>query len=589
MNVEQAGDGSIEMGGDELPRDSKVSEKEATRGSVVKGVEAGSEKKGNEAVCALKVGSNEKESMYDSLETQFQQTGWKGDDDGSEVADGLKEERIKATDNPKKKGDADIGQNAGGLKVKEHEAAGGSMKQKDGSNEKGDDCGKAAGDTKEKDDIADVQTEDEADLKEKRDKSIGSKKKGDEDVGQDTGGLEEGEHEAAGRSRVSSKAKRDDSGHAAGGTKEKGDEDGGQTGGGVKRNGDEDDGEAASGLGEKEDIADVGLNETEDEADLKEKSDKTIDGSKKKDEDVSQDTSGWEKGEQAASGSMKQRDSSKEKGDEVGGHTGGGVKRKGDKDGGKAASDLGEKEYIADVGLNETEDEADLKEKSDKSIDGSKKKGDEDVGQDTGGLEEGEQAASGSIKQIDSSKEKRGDSGHAAGGTKEKGDEDGGQIGGSLKGKAHKDGGGSARGLTKKGDVAAVESKKVGDEAVGGLKKGNQSDCGSNEKGDGCGRDSKKVHESVGTSKEKNQSSHSLKEKGDQVAGGSKKKGNEAAVGSKKKKEQAESAENTMVVILHAFIQPDAWGIDSKDLQHAVHVHSDHLQWKQNCAKVNVR
>ena len=47
--------------------------------------------------------------------------------------------------------------------------------------------------------------------------------------------------------------------------------------------------------------------------------------------------------------------------------------------------------------------------------------------------------------------------------------------------------------------------------------------------------------------------------------------------------------EDTVVIVLHAFIQPDAWGIDSKDIQQAVLVLSDYLKWKENCATVTVR
>ena len=294
-------------------------------------------------------------------------------------------------------------------------------------------------------------------------------------------------------------------------------------------------------------------------------------------------------------------------------------------------------------GLKQKGDEVtgDSIEKGGKSGSGLKK-GDDRSGEAAGGLNEKEhEAASDSLKKNDL-KGRGGDGGEVDGGLREAGDEDGGKTtGGCLEENREAAG-------VKKDDQADIDSNETGEEHGGsGKETVDESVCTSKDESNVSAGGLKKSDRGAGGSKEtRNEptaiAASSLKKKdevsdgamknGDEVAGvsntedktasGSKGKdeavsgsgekvvarnpggarGGEAVDGSNQSSDKSgndndewttssngNQAEDTIVVVLHAFIQPDAWDIDPKDIQYDVHVRSEYLKWKTNCATVTVR
>ena len=271
------------------------------------------------------------------------------------------------------------------------------------------------------------------------------------------------------------------------------------------------------------------------------------------------------------------------------------------------------------------------------------KKGDDRSGEAAGGLNEKEhEAASDSLKKNDL-KGRGGDGAEVDGGLREAGDEDGGKTtGGCLE--ENREAGG-----VKKDDQADIDSNETGEEHGGsGKETVDESVCTSKDESNVSAGGLKKSDRGAGGSKEtRNEptaiAASSLKEKEDEVSDGAMKNRDEvagvsnnedkSASGSKEKDEavsdsgekvvarnpggarggeavdgsnqssdksgndndewttssNGNQAEDTIVVVLHAFIQPDAWDIDSKHIQYDVHVRSEYLKWKTNCATVTVR
>lgn len=232
--------------------------------------------------------------------------------------------------------------------------------------------------------------------------------------------------------------------------------------------------------------------------------------------------------------------------------------------------------------------------------------------------------------------------GEATGGLKEAGDQDSSKTTGGCLEKREAAG-------VKKDDQAVRGSNETGKEYGGsGKEMVDESVCTSKDESNVSAGGLKKSDQGADGSKEKRNetaaiATNSLKEKEDEVIDGAMKNGDEIAVGSNdedkgasgpKEKDEAVSgsgekvvtrgpggasggeavdssnqnsdksgndndewttssngnqAEDTIVVVLHAFIQPDAWDIDSKDIQYDVHVRSEYMKWKTNCATVTVR
>lgn len=264
-----------------------------------------------------------------------------------------------------------------------------------------------------------------------------------------------------------------------------------------------------------------------------------------------------------------------------------------------------------------------LKGREHNATHGSKKKGDENGGQAASDFKDEEhKAASNLVKEENGSLKKGNGGGQAAGDLQEMRNEDGDQA--------------TIRLMEK--DEATVGSGEKGDKAAGGLKeKDHQADSALNENEDEVGNSAKEGDEAVcGSEGKRDQTDSGLMKKGNEAGDSSSKTGNEAAgvvkeigdetasgssgkvdAGTVINKKDGETdislkqsdekpgsgsdttsstetsflyrAEDTIVVVLHAFIEPDAWGIDSEDIQDAVHVYSDHQEWKRNCAKVTVR
>ena len=296
-------------------------------------------------------------------------------------------------------------------------------------------------------------------------------------------------------------------------------------------------------------------------------------------------------------------------------------------------------------GLKQKGDEviADANEKEGENGSGLKKV-DDRGGKAVGGLNEKEHETAGdSLRKENDLNGRGGDGGEFDGGLKEAGDEDGGKTTGGCLGEKREPAG------VKKDDQADSGSNETGEDYGGsGKETVDESICTSKDESNMSAGGLKKSDWGAGGSKEtRNEATaiagSSLKKKEDEVSDGAMKNGDEVAdvsntedktaSGSKGKDEAVSGSgekvvarnpggarggeavdgsnqstdksgndndelitssndtqgEDTIVVVLHAFIQPDAWDIDPKDIQYDVHVRSEYLKWKTNCATVTVR
>ena len=286
-------------------------------------------------------------------------------------------------------------------------------------------------------------------------------------------------------------------------------------------------------------------------------------------------------------------------------------------------------------GLKQKGDEAiaDANEKEGENGSGLKKV-DDRGGKAVGGLNEKEHETAGDSSRKENDLNGRGgDGGEFDGGLKEAGDEDGGKTkDGCLEEKREPAG-------VKKDDQADSGSNETGEEYGGsGKETVDESICTSKDESNmsaGGSKETRNEATAIAASslkKKEDEVSDGAMKNGDGVAGvsntedktasGSKGKdeavsgsgekvvarnpggarGGEAVDGSNQSSDKSGNdndelitssndtqAEDTIVVVLHAFIQPDAWDIDPKDIQYDVHVRSEYLKWKTNCATVTVR
>lgn len=166
----------------------------------------------------------------------------------------------------------------------------------------------------------------------------------------------------------------------------------------------------------------------------------------------------------------------------------------------------------------------------------------------------------------------------ATGDSQEKGDEAAGHLSvkhgsGTTDEPMEKDGGGATGGSKGQVHQAAGASTEEGSSAPAAVlnKKGPQATDGS--KQDGGGGPNKKKKQKGGAS-------------GD-AAKQTEQDGNGSKMDHSKEITTTARPEESVVVKLHAFIQPGAWDVDIKKNPHVVELRSD-MSWNQNCAEIKL-
>ena len=292
----------------------------------------------------------------------------------------------------------------------------------------------------------------------------------------------------------------------------------------------------------------------------------------------------------------------KQKGDEVtadsnekGGENGSSLKKEDDR-GGEAAGDLNEKEHEA--AGDSLKEENDLKGRGDDGGEfdgGLKEAGDEDGGKNTGGcLQENREAAG--VQKDDQVGIGSNEIGEEYGGSgKETVDEsvctskdESNVSDGGLK-KSDQGAGGSKEKRNEATAIAASSLKEKEEVIDGAMKNGDEVAGGSNDEDKGASG-SKERDGAVSGSGEKVVARNPGGARGGEVVDSSNQNSDKSGNDNDEwtTSSNGNQAEDTIVVVLHAFIQPDAWDIDS-DIQYDVHVRSEYLKWKTNCATVTVR